>query len=537
MVRRAWSAGHLWVAVSVLAPVAETAVVSTVGPRSAAPLGPQVTAPAPLDLFHDLRWVSTRHDSWLTLVVEVLAVVVGRACYEAWVLRAAGSYRGAYLRAVAWLLTFYAVMGLLITPWVSLLFGLAVTHLSYLFLAGVPPALALALATHRGVIVPDRGGWVPGRATASWVPPSPRSLVWMTAAVGWLTVAGALISIAPLSLALAVAAGAGALNAAAVKALTHPGRLPERRRRPWIRLPVPFAIVGTFGVAIGGAAGAFASEPPPVHSAYQEVLPESASGHPVLEMSGFGSGWSPPTALGLPPGYVEWRYSYCGVRPGGLVCPYRPIDTEQSLGRSTAALAEQVHDLSSAYRQPVDIVAESEGAIIAQRWLLDEYRSSTGEVGRVVLLDLPEGQPDATYPMGKAEGWGVGSGRLLSGWAWLVDQVSPLHLSVTAPLFEDFNTSRSALADLARSPAPPGVEEVAINALADALNDPYPSAFPGDPTVVLPVAHGGLMTNPQAHSIIRAFLEGRRVSTQSAGLVLERVIGAASAAWQAPSTP
>ncbi|MBO0731622.1 MAG: hypothetical protein J2P57_20350, partial [Acidimicrobiaceae bacterium] len=161
---------------SVLAPVAETAVLATVGPRSAAPLGPQVTAPPPLDLFHDLRWVSTSHDSWLMLVVELVAVIVGRSCYEAWVLRAVGSYRGPYLRSVVRLLGFYTLMGLLMTPWVSLLFGLAVTHLSYLFLAAVPPALALALATHRGVM--------------AWVSPTRRSLAWMAGAVVWLTLAG-----------------------------------------------------------------------------------------------------------------------------------------------------------------------------------------------------------------------------------------------------------------------------------------------------------------------------------------------------------
>src|SRR5262245_42340327 len=57
---------RLWVP-AVLAPVAETALLLVVGPRGAAALGPQLTAPPPLDLLHDLRWVATYHNSWLSL--------------------------------------------------------------------------------------------------------------------------------------------------------------------------------------------------------------------------------------------------------------------------------------------------------------------------------------------------------------------------------------------------------------------------------------------------------------------------------------
>ena len=351
----------------------------------------------------------------------------------------------------------------------------------------------------------------------------------MAGAVAWLTLAGAIISLAPLAVGLVAAAGAGALNAAAVRATTA-AAAPSRRRR---RLPVPLAVLATFGIAIGGAAGAFAAVPGPVSSAYQEVLPTVASGRPVLEMAGFGSRWAPPSPLGLPPGFTSYRYSYCGVGPRGRVCPYRPRDTEQSLSRSTALLGQQVAALRQAYRRPVDIVAESEGAMIAQSWLVHGYRPASGEVGRVVLLDLPQGQPYATYPPGGSQGWGVGSGRLLSGWVWLIHQVSPLDVSVHAPLFRDFTT----VSGLARARAPRSVPEIVIDALADALDDPYPSAFPGDPTIVLPAAHGGLMENGRAHATIRAFLDGRPVATGHAGVMLDRVIGAASAAWQAPSSP
>ena len=49
---------------AVLAPMVETLVVRTVGPSDGAALAPQVSAPPPFDLFHDLRWISVYHNSW-----------------------------------------------------------------------------------------------------------------------------------------------------------------------------------------------------------------------------------------------------------------------------------------------------------------------------------------------------------------------------------------------------------------------------------------------------------------------------------------
>jgi hypothetical protein len=117
---------RLWVP-AMLLPVAETALLLAVGPRGAAALGPQITAPPPLDLLHDLRWVATYHDSWLSLGLELAAVL-------------------------------------------ALRFGGAISHLSYLYFAALPPALAVALVLHRGAL--SRPGqpwwWRPTRRTAAW---------------------------------------------------------------------------------------------------------------------------------------------------------------------------------------------------------------------------------------------------------------------------------------------------------------------------------------------------------------------------------
>src|SRR5438093_13316779 len=74
------------IAPAVLAPVGETALLRAVSPENAA-LGPQATAPPPLDVFHDLRWVSVFHNSWLTFGVELAAVVVLRCLWRAWLVQ------------------------------------------------------------------------------------------------------------------------------------------------------------------------------------------------------------------------------------------------------------------------------------------------------------------------------------------------------------------------------------------------------------------------------------------------------------------
>ena len=73
---------------AVLAPMAEVALVRTLGPAGSAALGPQVTAPPPLDLFHDLRWISVFHDTWVVLAFELVAVVVLRSLWVAWMVPA-----------------------------------------------------------------------------------------------------------------------------------------------------------------------------------------------------------------------------------------------------------------------------------------------------------------------------------------------------------------------------------------------------------------------------------------------------------------
>jgi hypothetical protein len=526
----------------VLGPVAETALLLAVGPRGAAALGPQITTPPPLDLLHDLRWVATYHDSWLSLGLELAAVLALRSLYAAWIVRRAWRQgpgpAGSFVRAAGRALVFYATASVLLWPWVALLFGGAISHLSYLYFAALPPALAVAIVLHRGALSRPGQPW--------WWRPTRRTAAWEAGSLAWLTAAGALISSTPPPVALVAAAVAGALNARAVEvSAASAGRVrtgEARTRHRRVRMAVtPVAVAAIFAIVVGGTGIGFATIRQGVPDLRRATVPHRAVGHPVLVASGFNSRWGPPPALDLPRGFVIWRYSYRGINASGELLPYTPADTQQSLLVSAARLGGQVEALHRAYGQPVTLVAESEGALVARTYLLRRYRPQTRAVDRVVVLDMPQGRPHVSFPRPGQAGWGVGTGWVLRGVISLIGNLGPLTASADAPFSRDLISRPRLLAALAQAPPPPGVQQVWVEALADAVTQPYPRTHTlrgsNSPTIVVPAAHGGLIRNPAVQRIIAGVLGGTALPDPRPGAALQPVLAAAAGAWQVPSLP
>jgi hypothetical protein len=69
--------------------IAEAIVLQAFGFSSALPLAPQVSAPAPFGVFHDLRWVWTYAWSWPSAVWQLAALWVFRSSYDAALIGAA----------------------------------------------------------------------------------------------------------------------------------------------------------------------------------------------------------------------------------------------------------------------------------------------------------------------------------------------------------------------------------------------------------------------------------------------------------------
>src|SRR5579884_1970144 len=165
----------------------------------AAGMAPQVVAPAPFGVFHDLRWLVVYHRSLPAFFLELGALLLFRSALDALLVREAwpaGSGRPSYLRAWSRTLAFTLVAAVLLAPWVVLLFGLAVVSLSWLFFSAVPPVLAVALLTNGGAVSTD---W--------WRRTVPlRAVGWIALTFVVMSACGGVVSYDPAALAVPVAA-------------------------------------------------------------------------------------------------------------------------------------------------------------------------------------------------------------------------------------------------------------------------------------------------------------------------------------------
>ncbi|HEX5265580.1 MAG TPA: hypothetical protein VFW24_02315, partial [Acidimicrobiales bacterium] len=110
----------------------------------AAGMAPQVVAPAPFGVFHDLRWLVVYHRSLPAFFVELVVLLLFRSALDTLLVREAwpaDQPRPPFLRAWSRTLLFTIVAAILLAPWVVLLFGLAVVSLSWLFFSAIPPVL------------------------------------------------------------------------------------------------------------------------------------------------------------------------------------------------------------------------------------------------------------------------------------------------------------------------------------------------------------------------------------------------------------
>jgi hypothetical protein len=281
---------------AVLAPAIETILLAALGLHGALSLAPQVTAPAPLDIFHDLRWIAVYHNSWPILALEIVGVITLRSLWIAWIVQRSWPDRTpppmgrASMRSILFLI----IAALLLVPFVILLFGLALTHLSFLFFAALPPVIAIALIIHGGAIRQAAGRWWRWRPTAA-------GLGWILASFVWLTLAGSVMRSVSLPVAVLVAATAGLANARAWFGLVQSlGRQPKRRRMPAL---VPITVVVTFAIVVGGAAIGFAvttggnrepqAVPPPAPEADPGERPVLVAAGLYSRLEGLRSGASP----------------------------------------------------------------------------------------------------------------------------------------------------------------------------------------------------------------------------------------------------
>jgi hypothetical protein len=547
------------IALAVGGAAAEACLLSFVAP-AARPLAPQVTAFPPLGIFHDLRWLFGYNRSWYAFALTCAALILGRSALSAAMIRLAWPRE---LRTPRWGPTFGRCVGytvtasVLLSPVVTLLFGVSLLPFSWPYLAALPAMLLILIPLSHGGLL---GSW--------WrtLPPL-RAVGWLLASFIVLSVAAVLIARLPAPAAVAVAGLAGVANArawyglaAAVTRQEAPRALPRGPAwlhawegvlgRPWARgwpAPVsPLAAATALAIIIVATRLLFAlgtdHAPGPSLAATTRAsaLASGSSGaasgpldkvsSAVLVIGGFGSSCCSPSAamrrIG-PPSRVQ-QFSYRGLSAAGGPLPYGHDDTDLPLPVLGDRIATQVWELHAKTHRPVSIVAESEGTLGVYALLA---RHPNVPVDSVVLLSPIVDPGQAGHAPSANPSANPVTGDALGALVKVAGALSPFGESGAQQLIRSVGSDGAAFAAEAVQHGQ-RVRWLAVVPLADAVTLPV-CDLPAN-VIVVPAMHGGLFDNPGVDLLADRFLSDHPVAGTQDMRDAAEVIAAAAAAWRMP---
>ena len=552
----------------------EAALLSFLAP-SARPLAPQVTALPPLAAYHDLRWLFAFNQSWLGFTGVLVLLVVARSAVDAvlvmlaWPRGAEGNPpRPRFLTSLLSCAVLTVLVGLVMSPVVTLMFGVALLPFSWPYLAAVPILLGTAVALSQGGV---------GQAWWRRLPPA-RTAAWVVATFGVLSLSSALMPRLDTPAVVLVAGLAGVVDARAWYGLTtaavargvrgasgvRGGWQPSRERGglggvvlPRLALPMaPLAAMmvlalvvgmarlaftgtvrfasGSGGVAAGAVTGDDLTGPgvgASTASARAVTGPGRVSGA-VLVVEGFGSTCchGANSLRAAEPHMLVRQFSYQGLNAAGRPIPYRLAGNMsiQVLGDRMAAQVEKLYRLAGT---PVDVVAESEGTLGLYAMLA---RHPHLPVRSVVLLS-PIVQPGQLGQAG-----GTVPGAALTTLNNLVGGMSPYGPSGAQELIDSVSeVGASYFAQVSRDH---GLPWLAVVPLANAVTLP---ACPWPQNMIfIDAFHGGLLGDRSVQRIVAAFLAGGTPPDQDLDAMAggsqpdlrstAQLIAAAAAAWRMP---
>jgi hypothetical protein len=562
--------------------MAEATVLSFLAP-SARPLAPQVTALPPLAAYHDLRWVFAFNQSWLGFTGVLVLLLLTRSVIDAVLVvlawpRAEGNQetglpRPRFVASAVSCAVLTVLVWLVMSPVVTLMFGVALVPFSWPYLAAVPIMLGTALALSQGGV---------GQAWWRRLPPV-RTVGWLLATFAVLSAASVLMTRLDTVAAVAVAGLAGIINARAWYGLTAAAirRSVERPPHPWYwraalwRLrralaqrtswvPVaPLAAVMVIALVVGlarltftgtvrfnigtssvvASASRSSSVAAPAGPSEVKAAGATEAGGTVTEVSGvsgtqssargavlvvggFGSNCCTDanTLRAAEPGMLVSQFSYLGLDRAGQPIPYHRAGnlSIQALGDRMAVQVEKLYQRAHA---PVDVVAESEGSLGLYAMLA---RHPHVHVGSVVLLS-PIVDPDQVGQAGDTV-----PGEALLTLNDLIGGMSPYGGAGAAALIDSVSEVGASYFDLVGHDR--GLPWLAVVPLADATTLPACS-WPRN-VVFVGGFHGGLLGEVSVQRMVERFLAngspGPDSSSQHGLRRAAEVISAAATAWRMP---
>jgi hypothetical protein len=552
------------IALTVGGSIAEVLVLGWLAP-AARLVAPQVTAIAPVAVFHDLRWLFGAGWSWPGFLLGFAALAVARSAVAAAATVLAWPRDQPRPRLPATFgrfLIFTVTASVLLAPVATLLFGIALVPFSWPFLAALPALLLIAVPLAHGGLL---GDW--------WrrLPP-PEAVGWLIVSFATLSAAAAAIGALPPAAGVPVAALAGLVNgrtwfgvAAAVTrretrspmpglAGVRAGRCPAWHwldalaRRLWPGPLSPVAAAAAIAVVVGATRVIFAlataaptaggGMAPPGRAAAHAlgvrsgaapgpVAPGEApvpagTGAAILVVPGFGSSCCAPSAALARFGRAGLvrPFSYRGLSADGQPLPYGRGYTDLPISVLGDRIAAQVRWLHKQTGRPVDIVAESEGMLGVQAMLA---RHPDLPVDAVALLSpIPDGAGPAADPV---------PGDALAALVRFAGALSPYGPSGAVRLIA--SVARDGDASARAAVRHEGQLRVLVMVpLADALTLPL-CQLP-DSVDVVPALHGSLIGQASAEETVRRFFAGDRVTGPQPLRDTAQLISAAAAAWRMP---
>jgi hypothetical protein len=543
------------IALSAGGAMAEAAALSFLAP-SARPLAPQVTALPPLAVYHDLRWLFAFNQSWLGFAGVLALLLVARSALDAVLLMLAwphGPPRPRFGPSFVSCAVLTLLVALVMSPVVTLMFGVALLPFSWPYLAAMPILLGTALALSHGGV---------GQAWWRRLPPT-RTVTWLLATFAVLSLVSALMTHLGTAAIVALSGLAGLVDARAWYGLTAAAvrraaeeppawqwrvtlwqiRRALQDRTAWVPV-APLAAVVVLALVVGAARLAFtgtvrfATEPGEVSAAgtvasaeppAAETASATGRGGPVhgavLVAAGFGSNCC-HSADGLQaaePGMLVRQFSYLGLNPAGQPIPYGVAAGNISIQVLGDRMATQVATLYRQARAPVDVVAESEGTLGLYAMLA---RHPHVPVRSVVLLS-PIVQPGQA---GQAAG--TVPGDALNTLNTLVGGMSPYGSAGAQELIDSVSQVGASYFEMVSRDR--GHPWLAVVPLADAVTLP---ACPWPRNVVFVDAfHGGLLGDAAVRPMVAAFLASGAVADDDQGRLRReaQAIAGAAAAWRMP---
>jgi hypothetical protein len=559
--------------------MAEAFLLIVLAPAARA-LAPQVSALPPLAIFHDLRWLYSTQRSWLWFGLLLAGLLIVRAALNTALVRLAWPtyLTPPPLAALRGALVVTTLACLLISPLVSLTFGVAILPFSWPFLAMLPAMLLIALPlSHAGLagtwwrtLPPTSAAWwlfaefavLSAAAAAVTALPPPDAvpiagLAGLVNARAWYGLTAAMARaagqahadpdepvLAGAALAGSAVAGTGLARAGLAQAGPAAGEPAALALPTFYRVPAgPMALAAVIAAVIALIRLAFFFGGPAATANHQAAVawvigtqgPAHAGGtaagagnHPVLEIAGFGSwccGQDRALAKALPGTPVQ-QFSYLGTDRRGQPLPYGAKASNLPLPELGDRIAAQLWRLHEQTGKPVDIVAESEGTLGLDAMLAQH---PDAPVGSVVLLSPIVAPGQYGY---KSTGSSLVTRDELHALIWFVGGLSPFGTSGAQTLISSVNSVGARFASAAAEHDPVRILDVVP--LADAVTLPA-CPLPRN-VVIIPAFHGELLGDPVALRAVRRFLTHRSVAGVPSLRTTAEIMAAAATAWRMPES-